>query len=259
MISFKRYFILIAIVFFSFTITSLPQVKKIKSKAPKLTFTAAVSYNFALSKAYGDVTTCNMIFDSSLGGYIFGSTNYGMQQGGSIMTIFKLAVDKKRRIRLVSNLGYSLFYNTAFDNQHKNQWHIFNGSFGIEYNFRPKAKFRPYVGYELLYTLMFGGWQCTSYNGLDVVDIYVKFKPAHRLGMAINSGFEFKINKKIGLTLGYRAVWVNILLKQNKFSNDVEVAYLNDAKSDNGIEPGYRKQIAYLQLIGGVSFFIGRR
>lgn len=261
MISFNRYIILFALVFLTFAANSFPQVKKIKSKSPKLTLTAAISYNMALSKAYGNVTAGTMIYDSTIGGYLFNGENYGMQQGGSVMTIFKLAVDKKRRTRLVWNLGYTLFYNTAFDNVHKNQWHLFSGSFGIEYNFRPKARFRPYMGFELVYTLMFGGWHNTLYNdeGKKITTIYIKFKPAHRFGMAINSGFEYKINKRVGLTLGYRALWVNVIPKQNKFSNDIDVAYINDAKSDNGIDNGSRKQIVYLQLIGGVSWFIGRR
>lgn len=259
MISFNRYFILFALVFLTFTGNSFPQVKKFRSKAPKLTITAAVSYNLALSKAYGDVSGCSMTYDSSLGGYLFKGLNYGMQQGGSVMAIFKLAVDKKRKTRLVWNLGYTLFYNTAFDNVHKNQWHLFNGSFGIEYNVRPKAKFRPYIGYELVYTLMFGGWHCTQYNGQEMTTVYVKFKPAHRFGMAFNSGFEYKINKRFGLTLGYRALWINAVPKQNKLSDAIDEAYINDAKSDNGIDNGSRKQIVYLQIIGGVSWFIGRR
>ncbi len=259
MVLVKRYFIYFITAFFVLTGSSYSQMK-VKTKAPKFTLTFAVGYNFAVSRAFGDVTSCSVMYDSLTGLNIFNGLNYGMLQGGSIMTTGKLAVDKKRRVRLTLTIGYSLFYNTAFDNIHKNQWHLFNSSFGIEYNFRPKAWYRPYIGYEIMYTLMFGSWQygITQPDG-DVKDIFLKFKPAHRFGMAINSGVEFKINKKMGMTLGYRAAWVNIFPKQTKGSSDPYKLYINDAKSDNGIDLGSRKQIAYIQLFAGVSMFIHRK
>jgi hypothetical protein len=259
MVSVKRYFIFFITAFFVLSGASYSQTK-VKTKAPKFTLTFALGYNFAVSRAFGDVTSFSVLYDSLTGLSTFNGLHYGMQQGGSFMTTGKLAVDKKRRVRLTLTLGYTLFYNTAFNNIHKNQWHLFNGSFGIEYNFRPKAWYRPFIGYELMYTLMFGSWQTgyTKPDG-DVNEIYMKFKPAHRFGMAINSGVEFKINKKMGLTLGYRAAWVNIFPKQTKGSSDPYKLYISDAKSGDGIDLGSRKQIGYIQLFAGVSMFIHRK
>lgn len=248
--------------FFIITILfSLPhvngQTKFIFSKPPKFTLTFALSYNYALSRAFGDIRNCTMLDNSITNSYVFAGQNYGMLQGGSVMANGKLAVDKARKIRLTLNLGYSLFYNTAFDNVNKNQWHLFNGAFGLEYNFAPKARYRPYIGYELMYTLMFGGWQYgITQSGSDISEIYVKFQPAHRFGMAFNSGVEYMINKKFGVTFGGRIVWANVAPKLNNASSDPYKAYINNAKEDNGINIGFRKQIVYFQFVGGVSLFL---
>lgn len=236
------------------------QTKTVISKPPKFTLTFALSYNYALSRAFGDLTSCTILYDPITQSRIFTGPNYGMLQGGSIMANGKLAVNKNRKIRLTLNLGYSLFYNTAFDNVYKNQWHLFSGAFGVEYNFAPKARYRPYVGYELMYTLMFGGWhsQVQENNGTLAL-YYLKFKPAHRFGMAFNSGVEYMINKKIGVTFGGRIVWVNVAPKQNRISYDPSVAYINDAKNDNGVNIGFRKQIVYFQFVGGLSLFLQRK
>ena len=233
----------------------LSQTKYTITKPPKLTLTFALSYNYALSRAYGDIRSSAVIFDTLTNGLVFTGKNYGMLQGGSVMANGKLAVDKRRKIRLTLNLGYSLFYNTAFDNIYKNQWHLFSGAFGMEYNFAPKARYRPYIGYELMYTLMFGGWQfgVTEKDGSLSV-YYLKFRPAHRFGMAFNSGVEYMINKKIGVTFGGRIVWVNVAPKQNNISYELKKAYINDAMDDKGIT-GSRKQIVYFQFVGGLSLF----
>lgn len=258
--SITKHFLLSALLFFLTVPNTEAQKKFVYSKPPKFTLTFALSYNYAFARAYGDISSCRVDFDSIANGYVFTGQNYGMLQGGSFMTTGKLAVDKRRKIRLTSTLGYSLFYNTAFDNTYKNQWHFFNGTLGIEYNFAPKARYRPYIGYELMYTLMFGSWQygVKDPNGIES-NVYLKFKPAHRFGMAFNSGVEYMIKKKIGVTFGGRIVWVNLAPKLNNASSDPYKVYINDAKNDNGIDIGFRKQIVYFQFVGGLSLFINRK
>lgn len=258
--SYIKTFILLSVIFLTSVHSSDAQTKYKFSKPPKFTLTFALSYNYALARSYGDLRGANVIYDSLAGGYVFAGKNYGMLQGGSFMTIGKLAIDKKRQVRLTLNLGYGLFYNNAFDDLYKNQWHLFSGAIGIEVNMAPKARYRPYVGYELMYTLMFGSWQygITSPTG-EVSSLFIKFKPAHRFGMAFNSGVEYMISKKAGVTFGGRVVWVNAAPKMNKPSSDPNKVYINDAGVDNGIDLGYRKQIVYFQFVAGASLFIGRK
>ena len=176
------------------------------------------------------------------------------------MTTGKLAVGKRRQVRFISTLGYSLFYNSDIDFNNKSQWHLFSGTLGMEYNMAPKARYRPYIGFELMYTLMFGSWQYESTDALgDRTVNYYKFKPAHRFGLAFNSGVEYMIKKNIGVTFGGRVVWVNVAPKQVKSSSDSNKLYINDGKSDGNLNIGFRKQIVYFQFIGGVSLFLHRK
>jgi hypothetical protein len=229
-------------------------------KPPKFTLTFALSYNYALSKAFGNLSSFSSVYDSTANGYVFNGPSYGMLQGGSFMTIGKWGVGKKRQLRFTMTLGYSLFYNSDIDYNNKNQWHLFNGTLGMEYNMAPKSRYRPYIGYELMYTLMFGSWQfqTTDASGNREVNYY-KFKPAHRFGLAFNAGVEYMIKRNIGVTFGGRLVWVNLAPKQNMASSDPYKLYINDAKSDRGIDIGFRKQIVYFQFIGGVSLFLHRK
>lgn len=244
------------LLFFIFSF-SYSQVKKVPVKPPKFTLSFALSYNYAAARAYGSVYGFSVKYDSSTRGYFFNGQNYGMLQGGGIMNIGKLALDKKRRLRATYNIGYNLFYNYSQDNSNINtKWHLFNGALGLEYSFSPKSKFKSYVGFEFLYTLLFGSWNTDYTDSTGATkNIYVKFNTAHRLGAALNSGIEFKIKKRTGLLLGYRLIWANILPKQNKFSSSVTDAYINDSKNDNGVDIGFSKQIVYLQLIAGVNIY----
>ncbi|MCI0448473.1 MAG: hypothetical protein L0Y79_01655 [Chlorobi bacterium] len=252
-------FLLSFIIVFSLINTASYSQIKIKKKAPKFILTAALNYDYALSKSYGSVTDYSQVFDSSLAGAYFNGISYGMQQGGGIMVISKLAVGKKRKVRFNANIGYNLFYNTASGGELRTRWHVFNGSLGIEYNFAPKSKFQAFFGFEALYTLMFGEWQTDlMLPNNTTTNVYIKFKPASRFGLALNSGMEYRINKRTGLLLGYRAVWANIAPKQNKLNPAEYEAYINDSKLNNGIEVGFSKQIVYLQVIGGVSFYLKR-
>lgn len=236
------------------------QKKYVYPKPPKFTLTFALSYNYALARAYGDLSSANVVFDSLANGYVFKGPNYGMLQGGGFISTGKLAVDKKRMFRLTMTLGYNLFYNTAIDNSNRSQWHLFNGTLGVEYNFAPKSKYRPYIGYELMYSLMFGSWRygVTDPDGIES-EVNLKFKPAHRFGMAFNSGVEYMIKRKIGVTFGGRIVWVNLAPKLNKASDDPNNVYINDAKYDNSINIGFRKQIVYFQFVTGLSLYIRRK
>ncbi|MGH2575859.1 MAG: hypothetical protein ACRDFC_09195 [Ignavibacteria bacterium] len=255
--NFTKIIILLTLISVSFPDISFSQVKKTPRKAPKFTLSVALNYNYAMSKAYGDVTGFSAIYDSTKGGYIFNANNYGMQQGGGIQAVGKLALGKKRRVKLTLNLGYNLFINSASSGVYETQWHLFSTSAGIEYNFSPKSRFRSFIGYELVYTIMFGSWT-TNFNTTTAVSNYkVKFNAAHRFGMAVNSGIEFRLTRRTGLLLGYRAVWANIMPKQNNVSSTPYLCecYINDSKDDNGININFRKQVVYLQVLAGVSVY----
>lgn len=253
----RLHFICLIVSLFFLSGISISQVKILK-KAPKFVLTIGINYDYAMSRAYGSVTDFSALYDSTLGGEYFNGQSLGMQHGGGLMVIGKLAVGKKRRARFNVNAGYNLFYNTSNVSNTKTMWHIFNGSLGFEYNFAPKSRFQPYIGGELLYTLMFGRWQTDiTYSG-NISNVSIKFKPSSRFGAALNAGMEYRVNKRTGLLLGYRVVWANIAPKQNKLNADAYNAYINDSQLNNNINIGFTRQIVYLQIIGGVSIYLKR-
>ena len=258
--SFSRFLILLLISILLVSGNSNAQKKYRFPKPPKFTLTFALSYNYALSKAFGNLSSFSSVYDSTANGYVFNAPSYGMLQGGSFLATGKWGVGKKRQVRFTMTLGYSLFYNADMDFNNKSQWHHVNGTLGMEYNMAPKSRYRPYIGFELMYTLILGSWQYESRDALGEKTVnYYKFNPAHRFGLAFNSGVEYMIKRNIGVTFGGRLVWVNLAPKQNRASSDPNKLYINDAKSDSGIDIGFRKQIVYFQFVGGVSLFLHRK
>ncbi len=150
-------------------------------------------------------------------------------------------------------IGYNMFYNTVDNGMNRTRWNIMNLSAGIEYNSTPKQKESLFLGYALDYNLMFGAWQSNiTYPDASISNIYTKFKPAIRLGMSATAGMQFRFTKKTDFMIALRGVWVNVIPKQNYFTNEAYSTYINDSGNNNGIELDGRKNIIYLQIVMGV-------
>lgn len=229
-------------------------VKKFSSrKAPKISISFLGGFNYVFSRANGDGSGFKASYDPA-GGNVFVAENLGMQQGYGVMTIGKFAVDKKRKLRVTGNLGYSLFYNTFDTKRNRTIWNIINIGSGIEYNFSPKQKEKLFVGCEANYSILFGAWQSDiTYPDNSVSNIYTKFKPASRFGVAVTTGMEIKINRKIDLVFALRGVWSNIFPKQNYESTEPYLTYINDSQNKNGIELKGSKDIVFMQILTGIT------
>jgi hypothetical protein len=245
-----------------FSIVNLPaQIGNVKNtlpitKAPKVVITTALCYGYSFS-SNSDVLTYSNTLDPTTNQYYFSSNTYAIQFGLGVLTEGKMAIDKKRRTRLTGSLGYNHFYNTRNGGMNRTRWQLINVGTGIEYNFKPKAKNNSFVGLELLYTLMWGAWQSDIiYPDGYKSNIYTKFHPTSRLGIAIKTGTEFRLSKKNSFILGLRAVWANIVPKQNKYADGAYTTYINDSEDSGGIPLGSPKQIIFLQLMTGINFKI---
>jgi hypothetical protein len=236
--------------------TSKLTTKKLSSrKVPKYTISFLGGFSYVLSRANGDGRGFNAVYNSNgNGGNIFTADNLGMQQGYGVMTVGKVAVGKNRKLRFTGNLGYNLFYNTYDNKQNRTLWNLINIGTGIEYNFAPKQKERLFVGYEINYSVMFGAWQSDIvYPDNSVSNIYTKFKPASRFGMAITTGMEFKLNRKMDMVVALRGVWSNLFPKTNYESAEPYVAYINDSGDKNGIQLNGKKDILFMQIVTGIT------
>jgi hypothetical protein len=233
-----------------------PLQKSIKlsmRKVPKYSVSFMGGFSYVLSRANGDASNFKAQFTPG-NGNIFTADNLGMQQGYGAMVVGKAALGKKRKFRVTGNIGYNLFYNTYDNKLNRTMWNLLNLGTGIEYNFAPKEKERLFVGAEVNYSVMFGAWQSDIiYPDNSVSNIYTKFKPASRFGLALTSGMEFRVSRKMDIVVALRGVWSNIFPKQNYESTQPYVAYMNDSGDKNGIQLNGKKDIFFIQIVTGVT------
>ncbi|MCI0450397.1 MAG: hypothetical protein L0Y79_11555 [Chlorobi bacterium] len=253
---FLKLFLIVALVFFLLSETASQQKSKIKTtsrKVPKYSISFMGGFGYVLGSANGDGRGFTSQYNLP-GGNLFISDNLGMQQGYGIMTVGKVAIDKKKKTRITGTLGYNLFYNSEDRGRNRTKWHIFNLGAGVEYHFTPKQRQRLFVGYELDYTLTFGAWQSDIlYPDGYLSNIYTKFSPASRLGMAATAGMEFRLSRKMDLIVEIRGVWANLFPRNNSYTSQPYDTYINDSKSNSGIELMSRKDIIYMQVVTGIT------
>jgi hypothetical protein len=235
---------------------AISQVKltgKTNRKVPKVSITFSGGFSYVVGSANGEGRDFSSLYEES-GGNIFNSKSLGMQEGYGVNVLTKFIVSKNKKLGVTGEAGYNMFYNTMDKGMNRTRWNIINLGAGVQYNFTPKAKESMFVGYSLNYNLLFGAWQSDiTYPDNSVSNIYTKFNPSSRLGMAATAGMQIRLNRKTDLVIALKGVWVNVFPKQNYFSNEVYRSYINDSGSSNGIEIESKKNIIYLQITAGIT------
>lgn len=253
----RKYKLILAVILALSSLNLSFSQQKVKTKSsvkiPKYSISFMGGFGYVLGSANGDGKGFISLYNLP-GGHLFNSNNLGMQQGYGLMTVGKAALGKKRKFRLTGTLGYNLFYNSEDRGKNRTKWSLFNLGTGIEYCFNPKQRERLFIGGELNYTLMFGAWQSDiTYPDMYVSNIYTKFKPMSRFGASAGAGMEFRLSKKMDLIVGIKGVWVNIIPKQNSYTSAAYETYINDSKSNSGIQFSNRKNIIYMQVFTGIT------
>ncbi|GEM_PF-6819645 len=248
-------FSFILFIIFAHSLDSFSQVTYYTQSIPKYSLTLTLGYNYTLGTANGDPSGINLVYDNTVDHGYFVTRNFGMQQGGSFLATGKMAIDKKRQLRLTGSLGYTLFYNSESNGLNRSKWSIFTLGAGTEYFLRRSGSSKPFVSFDIDYNLVFGGWQTNvTYPDNTKSNVYVKFIPTSRVGISIGSGAEFIINNKTSLVAGVRGVWSNILPKQNSSAFSSYELYVNDSRATNGSIVTATKQVIYMQIFSGLSF-----
>jgi hypothetical protein len=238
-----------------FAVSTAGQTKSPAYVIPKYSLSVSIGYDYAFAKANGDARGFSTVYNEEYKQALFTAKNYGMQQGGNIIVTGKVAIDKRKKFRLTGALGYTLFYNSEDAGMNRTKWSIFTLGAGMEYDLKRNSKTRSYVSFELDYNLLFGAWQTdVTFPDNTMSNIYIKFKPESRLGIAVGTGAEFKVNKRTYVIAGIKGVWANIAPKQNSYTVSGYDAYLNDSGNSSGINLGSSKQIIYMQIFSGISF-----
>lgn len=247
-------FVLIFIVFICSTnlLSQFMSKKKFSIKVPRYSISFTGGFGYVFGSANGDANDFLANYNTQPG-VVFRPENLGMRSGYGLEAKGKYALGKKKKLRLTGSLGYNLFYNTEDRGRNRTKWNIMNLGAGMEYSFSPKQKERLILGYEINYNLMFGAWQTDiRYPDNSVSNIYTKFKPASRIGVSALAGMEFRLNKKMDMTVAVKGVWVNLFPKMNFYADGYET-YVNDSQDDNGIQFSNSKQVIYFQVVTGIT------
>jgi opacity protein-like surface antigen len=223
-------------------------------KAPRVTISLSFNYDIGhLDLAAND----NTIF--RLGDFIAGR-NFGTRYGYGVSLTGKFALHKKGNARLNATASYNRFQSNfviAESPEGRVAYNVFGGALGIENNFNPDRKFKPYIGLDFVASFISGSATFIT----DSTDFNLKIKSSVRFGVAFNLGFEYVFNNNVGFNLGYKLTHANLIGKQNKISSNFSETYLNDEKLKTGEEIPFAgwKQFLYSSFYTGINIYIGMR
>jgi hypothetical protein len=242
-----------------------------KFKPPQVNIELLFSYSQPLPNMYGTISD------------FFTFKNYGVKNGlpGAQINV-KLSADKKGRILPYLSLGYSPFYGkdngTAYIDSNiinsgyplpgstlynsvtgssKMYLHIFNAGLGFSYAFTNKSRWTPHLDAELDMNMIFGTYRQTPYNGNETS---FTIKNTIRFGFGAGAGIQVRLSKAFGLALTTKYKFANVLGKSSERLYEQNKMNLLD-KANTGINTYLSKdrQIQYIEMMLGVSFYIGKK
>jgi hypothetical protein len=157
---------------------------------------------------------------------------------------------------LANNIRQERLYpDTAGNFKVETSMSITTFGLGVEYNFAGKKTiFYPYAG--ILLTLnLFSGKFITTAGLLDPTTLTLQ--TTVRGGIQITGGLDYVLHNNIGITLGLKYSYANLIGK-NATPDVLPTYYLNDGeRTDQGVVYPARN-ITYLSIFGGFSFYFGR-
>jgi hypothetical protein len=226
----------------------------IPGKPPKFTLQLSFNYNIGHMDLAANENTSFRKAD-----FISGA-NFGTRYGYGAQLTGKISLHKQGNVRLNVSAGYNRFMSNfviSASPDGKVAYNVFSGGIGIENNFTPDKKFKPYIGFEIITSILSGNATLTT----DSTDFSLKIKNSVRFGAAMNFGFEYAVNNKFGFNLGYKLTHANILGKQSKISSNPAETGINDDKytSTEIVPYGGWKQFLYSSFYAGVNFYFGMK
>jgi hypothetical protein len=220
-------------------------------KPPKVTLQLSFNYNIGHFDLAANENTYFRKAD------LVNGSNFGTRYGYGASLTGKIALHKKGNVRLNITGGYNRFQSNfviSASPEGKVSYNVFSGALGIENNFSPNKKVKPYVGVDLIASFISGNGTLTT----DSTDFALKIKNSIRFGVSLNLGFEYSVNNNFGFNLGYKITHANIVGKQSKVSTNPSETYINDEKLPAGAEPipfaGW-KQFVYSSFYAGVNIY----
>jgi len=223
-------------------------------KAPKVTISIGGNYNIGHLDLAADDNTSFRKDDFETG------RNFGTRYGYGGYITGKFALHKEGNVRLNVTAAFNRFQSNfviSESPQGKVHYNVFSGALGIENNFNPDKIIKPFIGFDLVVSMIWG--QATL---IDTAQFILKIKNSVRFGASANFGFEYAFSNRAGMQLGYKITYSNLIGKQNKTSASPSETYLNDEKLTAGstyIPYAGWKQFLYSSIYAGVNIYFGMR
>jgi len=233
--------------------------KTTRLSLPLLTIELVASYNAGVQNTSGDVSE------------FFAFKNYGASIGFGGQFNWKLAVDRKGKIRPYLTIGYTQFQNDddkyAYIDSNTitggypldpsksrgglSQYQKIRGKsdlfiragyagLGIEYAWPEVIKSRrliPFIGLDLTINVLWGLYRQqpdSTFPGQSGRGQQISFtiKPGVRMGIGINSGVQYRLAEAFGLGAGIHYRWANMIGKSSKRTMDAHI----DPNDENKME-----------------------
>ncbi|HMQ67357.1 MAG TPA: opacity family porin [Ignavibacteria bacterium] len=189
---------------------------------------------------------------------------YLMRTGYNLDLTGKLTMNKEATIKLVFNLGYNGFKNWGDLNtavpvekdgggatetqtvQFLPDVSIIVLSLGGQYDFNPKTSVNPFVGLDFTANFFGGNFGSNPSSNFPKNNL----KSETRFGLQLGGGVDFNCNDYIGVICGMKYNFANLIGKGD---------YQSDATSTQIVlnDDAGGRNISYLQIYAGVSFYIG--
>ncbi len=230
--------------------------------APTFTLMLNLNYNQAMGQFAG---TYNDVFRSE---QFIGGRNLGADKGFGILVVAKKSISKYFRANF--GLQYNRLVSFLFSNKNptdlgEGKYNMFAASIGLEDNFTPIHRIKIYAGADALFSVINGKatiWVENRGTANPPYTYDIKIKSAFRIGAAINAGAEYLLNNNVGLNLGFRYNFVNLLLRNSELGTDSTNINLVDDDDPsnttaNPIPYVGKKQIAYISITAGVTLYWG--
>lgn len=225
-----------------------------KGKAPRVTLQVSFNFNIGhLDLAASENTSFSK--DDFIGGANFG-TRYGF---GTTLT-GKIALHKDGNVRLNITAAYNRFASNfviSESSDGKVAYNVFSWGLGIENNFSPVKKLKPFLGLDLIASLISGNALLTT----DTADFDLKIKNSMRYGVSVNLGFEYAFNNNVGFNLGYKLTYANLIGRESKVSASLNETFLNDDKvtGEEVIPYAGWRQFVYSSFYTGINIYFGMK
>lgn len=183
-------------------------------------------------------------------------TNSFLQKSGfNVGADVKYYLGKKRNVGITLSGTYNAFTSgdiTVTGGTMLGKINILAVALGVEYNFMPKGKTQPFLGLEFTGNFFSGKYTQTPTTGTATEQT---MKSASRFGVQVGGGVDFKLSKSVGAVLGVKYNLANLIGKDSAGTTVANEFTLIDKEYTVGTTTVKSKNLSYIQVYAGVSFF----